>query len=171
MITIDANGRAYVEGLVEGKRELGGVGNSAEDPLLVDPDGFDDIPGTEDDNLRLLPGSPAINAGDPAPDLSPSTDLDGHPRILCDRLDMGAYEFGIGDYDCDQAVDLFDFAAWKSCMTGPDTAKPYDAGCEAFDFNADDLIDLSDFAGFQSSLRNQRRPRPTETARPTSPRH
>ncbi len=35
------------------------------DPLLVDPDGTDDVLGNEDDDFHLLPGSPALNAGDP----------------------------------------------------------------------------------------------------------
>ncbi len=34
------------------------------DPLFVNPPGVDGIIGTLDDNLRLMPGSPAINAGD-----------------------------------------------------------------------------------------------------------
>ncbi len=122
----------------------GGVGNSGVDPMFVDPLGADGIAGTEDDDLRLLPGSPAINAGDPNTAGLPATDLDGHPRVLCGRVDIGAYEFGIGDFNCDQSVDLFDFANWSACMTGPHSG-PYGAGCEAFDFNADSAIDLSDF--------------------------
>ena len=65
---------------------------------------------------------------------------------------MGAYEFGIGDYDFDQGVDLTDFAAWSSCMTGPstaDTAVPHDP-CVAFDFDGDGDVDLLDFGGFQA---------------------
>lgn len=41
----------------------GGYGNFDADPMFVDPDGLDDIPGTLDDDYRLLPGSPAIDAG------------------------------------------------------------------------------------------------------------
>ena len=63
---------------------------------------------------------------------------------------MGAYEFGIGDFTCDQTVDLTDFANWESCMTGPD-AGPYPAGCEAFDFEFDGDVDLKDFRGFQET--------------------
>lgn len=62
---------------------------------------------------------------------------------------MGAYEFGIGDYDCDQDVDLLDFADWVDCMTGPDSG-PYLDGCEAFHFDCDADVDLTDFAGFQA---------------------
>ena len=129
-----------------------GAGNLSDDPMCVDADGPDDIPGTEDDNLRLLPGSLCIDAGDPdfVPDPG-ETDLDGHARVLCDRVDMGAYEFGIGDYDCDRNVDLTDFASWIACMTGPDGG-PYDAGCEAFDFEFDGYVTLRDFAGFQKEF-------------------
>jgi hypothetical protein len=97
----------------------GGVGNSGLDPMFVDADGADDIAGTEDDDLRLMPGSPAINAGDPDETYLPPVDLDGHARVLCGRVDIGAYEFGIGDYDCDEIVDLTDFANWEDCMMGP----------------------------------------------------
>jgi hypothetical protein len=60
---------------------------------------------------------------------------------------MGAYELGIGDYECDDDVDLADFTSWEACMTGPD-AGPYDPGCEAFDFEYDDDVDLDDYAQF-----------------------
>ncbi len=129
----------------------GGIGNSGIDPMFVDADGVDDFAGTGDDDLRLLPGSPAINAGDPNEIYLPLADLDGHARVLCDRVDLGAYEFGIGDYNCDQSVDLSDFSTWQSCMTGPG-ATSIPAGCEAFDFNVDSTIDLRDFAGLVVAL-------------------
>ncbi|MBI4718729.1 MAG: hypothetical protein HY763_13055, partial [Planctomycetes bacterium] len=127
---------------------LGGVGNSGDDPLFVDPDGPDDIPGNEDDDFRLRAGSPGINAGDP--DYAPEpgdVDLDGHPRRLCGRVDLGAYEFGIGDFDCDGSVGPSDLADWAGCCNGPGK-KSVASGCEAFDFNADTDVDLADFAGF-----------------------
>jgi Right handed beta helix region len=137
--------------IVEGwTGDLGGVGNSGLDPMFVDADGPDDIAGIEDDNLRLLPGSPAINTGDPVGFVGPAADLDGHPRTMCGWRDIGAYEFGIGDYDCDQTVDLWDFSAWDSCAAGPDPiGTPYSDDCKPFDFNTDSTIDLLDFAGFQ----------------------
>jgi hypothetical protein len=104
-----------------------GGGNIDADPMLVDADGIDNSPGTEDDNLRLRSGSPCIDAGDsnsvPAdtPDLDEDDnttepipwDLDGHNRFFDDPntidtgagtppiVDMGAYEFGpfCGDPD------------------------------------------------------------------------
>ena len=90
--------------------------------MFLDPHGNDGLPGTEDDNLRLSPGSLCIDAGDntavPADsadldgdlDTSERTplDLDGNPRFVDDLdtvdtgvddlptypevVDMGAYE-------------------------------------------------------------------------------
>jgi hypothetical protein len=64
------------------------------DPFFVDP---------ENGDLRLQEGSPAINAGDPDTDLSlfladnsdNPIDLDGNPRVLEGRIDIGPYEFDI----------------------------------------------------------------------------
>jgi len=69
-------------------------GNIDAEPYFVDPDGEDNVVGTEDDNLRLSLGSPCIDTGDNTA-IPPSvlTDLDGNPRIVGDRVDMGAYEF------------------------------------------------------------------------------
>ncbi len=96
-----------------------GNGNIGADPLFVDFDGPDNNNGTEDDDLRLSPGSPAIDAAN-TPALPLDTDdadgdgntterypfdLAGNPRILDDPTttdtgvpgspvaDMGAYEY------------------------------------------------------------------------------
>jgi len=79
------------------------------DPLLVDPDGADDTLGTNDDDLRLQAGSPAIDAGntnyvqesvigsdlngDGDRDDTITTDLDGNARVVGNRVDIGAYEY------------------------------------------------------------------------------
>ncbi len=128
---------------------LGGVGNLSNVPLFVDADGPDGTPGTDDDNLRLSPASPCINMGDP--DFVPepdATELDGHARILCGRVDMGTYEYGFGDYTCDRSVNLSDFAALQRCFTGFGGG-PYGEGCEAFDLEYDGHVDLNDFGVFQ----------------------
>jgi hypothetical protein len=73
-----------------------GRGNINADPFFVDADGADNIFGTEDDNLRLLPGSPCTDRGDnSAVPPSVTEDLDGNPRIMDGTVDMGAYEGGI----------------------------------------------------------------------------
>jgi len=153
--------------IVEGWTGIyGGDGNSGLDPMLVDPDGPDDMPGTEDDNVRLSPNSPAVDDGLSSSPYLRSPELDGHARILCGDVDIGAYEFGIGDFNCDRTVNLSDFTHWPGCITGPDPPQSplgkggrkdhvsgeTPQGCEAFDFNADADIDLADFAAFDAEF-------------------
>ncbi len=124
-------------------------GMISDDPLFLDSDGADGIAGNEDDNLRLSPNSPCIDAGDPAitqPLLE--TDLDGHARILCDILDIGAYESGFGDIDCNRVVDVFDFGSWEVCVAQGMAGK-LDPVCVPFDADADGDIDILDFQAFQ----------------------
>ena len=71
----------------------------------------------------------------------------GFAGSLCEE----AGACGSGDYNCNQSVDLLDFGAWESCMTGP-AGGPYSEDCAPFDFNADQVIDVSDFAGFQRAF-------------------
>ena len=47
---------------------MGGIGNIGYDPQIIDPNGNDNILGTEDDNLRLLPDSHCIDAGTNSPE-------------------------------------------------------------------------------------------------------
>jgi hypothetical protein len=75
-----------------------GDGNIDADPLFVDPNGPDDFPGTEDDDLHLRIESPCTDAGDNTAvpqdvsdldddgDFSERTplDLDGHARFIDD---------------------------------------------------------------------------------------
>jgi hypothetical protein len=79
-----------------------GPGNIDSDPCFVSP-GYWDVNRTPDDteddfwvdgDYHLLPDSPCINAGDPNYVPEPNeTDLDGKPRVIGGRIDMGAYEF------------------------------------------------------------------------------
>ncbi|MBW8000595.1 MAG: hypothetical protein FVQ80_01055 [Planctomycetes bacterium] len=71
----------------------GGEGNIDDNPKFVQP-GFWDGNVWVDGDYHLLLGSPSINTGDPAyPPAPGETDLDGNPRILEGRIDMGCYEF------------------------------------------------------------------------------
>ncbi len=132
---------------------LGGTGNTAVAPQFVDAVGSDGVAGTSDDDLRLLAGSPAINGGDPAVVAQVDTgfDLDRGPRVLCGRIDMGAFEFGLFDFDCDQTIGSRDVAGWSDCLQGP-AAPISDPACLAFDGDGNSRIDLSDFARFETCL-------------------
>ena len=79
--------------------------NKNVDPRFKWPLGFDRLPGTLDDDLHLLPESPAIDAGNNAAvPAGVTTDLDGNPRFVDiptfpdtgsgtpPTVDMGAYE-------------------------------------------------------------------------------
>lgn len=64
---------------------LGGMGNIGDEPLFVDSTGG---------NYHLSELSPCINAGDPNHLVDPNeSDIDGQPRIIGGRVDMGADEF------------------------------------------------------------------------------
>jgi len=76
------------------------------DPLFVDPPGPDGRPGTADDSLQVLPGSPALDGGGSSLLPADATDLDrdgdrgerlpldlaGAARVQGDAVDAGAYE-------------------------------------------------------------------------------
>ena len=78
-----------------------GIGNIDADLCFVDP-GFWDSNGTPGDanddfwidgDYYLMPASPCIDTGDPCYISGPNeTDLDGNPRVIGGRIDMGVYE-------------------------------------------------------------------------------
>ncbi len=116
--------------------------NIDDDPLFV----------TLPDDLHLTTDSPCRDTGNQkllSADIL--TDLDGHARVLCDDVDMGAYEFGVGDQNCDAVVNLFDFASWPVCMNGPDFGV-IPMTCQAFDYATDRDVDLLDYAAFQLAI-------------------
>jgi len=70
-------------------------------------------------DYHLLPDSPCINAGDPYYIAEPNeTDIDGKPRVIAGRIDMGAYEFNhipVADAGPDQTVEAQ--APWGATVT------------------------------------------------------
>jgi len=131
----------------------GGSNNTSDNPLFADPDGYDNLPATwQDNNYRPGIDSLCIDSGNnTAPQLSGiTTDLDYKPRFHNTIIDRGAYEFNptsSADFDHDYDVDLYDYGHFNDCASGP--AIPLTAGCEAKDFDNDNDVDQNDFALFQ----------------------
>ncbi len=141
-----------VEGWTGG---LGGIGNLGDDPAFADPSGPDGIPGTSDDDLRLLDGSPCVDAGDPGFAAPGATDLDGHKRVWDGKgtgsavVDMGAYELGshaYGDLNCDGLIDKLDIDPFVQALVSPELYAASHPGCAAAlgDVNADGVINPFD---------------------------
>ena len=111
----------------------------------------------------LLPGSPAINAGDPTLILGtngvPEFDQRGAPftRIAGGRIDIGAYESQPaagtfdGDFDGDGDVDGRDFLAWQRNYgaAGPQVTKAQG------DATGDHDVDANDLAVWQATYGRQ----------------
>lgn len=57
-------------------------GNTGDDPRFLDPDGDDEVLGTEDDNLRPGPGSPCLDAGDNNRIPADTADLDKDGNLI-----------------------------------------------------------------------------------------
>ncbi len=146
---------------------LGGNNTNA-DPLFVDSNGTDNIPGTEDDDVRLLPGSPCIDTGDDDADIDastsglqplPPTDVDGNPRIFDCHVDIGAYEFQgenimFGDFDDNCLIDLDDYEVFEICLSlsGPGGDPFFQECSDIFDSDDDGDVDLADFSAFQIAI-------------------
>ncbi len=84
-----------------------GEGNIEKDPRFVDLDGPDDNPETyEDNNFRLLPDSPCIDAGINV--WFPGFEMDGNLRVAFGRdsltVDMGAYEYNAKPFVVTQVI-------------------------------------------------------------------
>ncbi|WP_374760241.1 choice-of-anchor Q domain-containing protein [Dyadobacter pollutisoli] len=74
-----------------------GDGNLSDDPQFKDPanlKGPDGFWGTDDDGLKLVTGSSAINSGNNS-GVNTTTDLTGADRVQGNTVDRGAYEGGI----------------------------------------------------------------------------
>ena len=149
---------------IQGGWSGAGGNNINADPRFLDADGWDNIVGTLDENLRLSWNSPCIDVGDnnavpsDTADLDDDgntieqtpLDLDSRPRFVdgdCNGtviVDMGAYEFNYayaGDFDGDCDIDFFDFAILANSWLQNDPLRdiaPPPAG--------DDIVDIYDLA-------------------------
>jgi hypothetical protein len=147
---------------VQGGWSGAGNDNINVDPLFVDPDGPDGIPGTDDDNLRLSEGSRCIDAGDNSA-VTVTTDLDGRPRILdgdgdlVATVDMGAYEYlplVLGDMNCDAALDPADITPFALALVDRSGYGQTYLGCDIArgDMNGDTFLDARDIQAFVTEL-------------------
>lgn len=145
--------------VIEGGWGGNGMNNIDSDPLYIDADGADDIPGTADDDLHLDSFSLCINAGDP--NYRGQFDMDGEKRVRYQNVDIGAYEvFPIGgDLNTDERVDLDDLILfldgdmWLVEVDLVDFALfasqwMYGTGPIAGDLNGDKKVDLDDLILF-----------------------
>lgn len=137
---------------------LGGVGNISNNPGFVDQDGFDNVVGTEDDDLRLSHGSPCVDSGDNAA-VKPYiiTDLDDHRRFADGDgdgyviVDMGAYEYAsvaFDHFDKDRGVSLTHCAPCATVASSTLTKRGGTLWAPEHDVNirANGFIDLLDLA-------------------------
>ena len=78
-----------------------------------------DYPDVNKPDYHLLPDSPCINTGDPNYIAGPNeTDLEGKPRVIGGRIDMGPYEFNhipVADAGQDRTVEAQ--AHWGATVT------------------------------------------------------
>jgi hypothetical protein len=55
------------------------------------------------------------------------------------------------DCNIDGGIDLYDYAAFEACMSGPEDG-PLELACVCFDLDGDDDVDLEDMGAFQRSF-------------------
>jgi len=98
-----------------------GPGNIDAKPFFVET-GYWDVNGLWlNGDYHLLSDSPCIDTGDPNYTPEPNeTDLDGRPRILGGRIDMGAYEYVIAAIQAEAEIDphtlnLTSKGRWITC--------------------------------------------------------
>jgi predicted outer membrane repeat protein len=146
-------------------------------PQYADQFGPDNILGTTDDDLSLLPGSPCIDAGDNGRLTADFADVDidnglgeitpldlaRNPRRVDDLgtvdtglgaspiTDMGAREFVDcpADFNEDGFLDFFDYDDYVACYEG--------FGCppgKTADFNGDGFADFFDYDAFVFAFEN-----------------
>ena len=82
-----------------------GVGNIASDPLFID---------TSEGNYHLSVWSLCVNSGNPTGEIEPNeTDIDGEPRVINGRIDIGSDEFDYEGPILEVSADKFIFYGFK----------------------------------------------------------
>jgi hypothetical protein len=144
-----------------------GPGCITGNPLFADADGADNIVGTTDDDLGLVPGSPCIDAGDNGRLTADFADVDidnnlGEitPLDLARQArrvdDLGTADTGLGvspitdmgarefvdcpaDFNEDGFLDFFDY---------DDFVKAFETGDIVADYNEDQFLDFFDYDAY-----------------------
>jgi hypothetical protein len=114
-------------------------------PITIDPSNLDRVDplfaDAANDDLRLLPGSPMIDAGTAFGIVLPELDLEGKPRLLGNSVEIGAYE-----YD-DDILDRYVLAVSQiGSGAGVIVIDPEGIECSgdcAYEYPADSLLSLS----------------------------
>jgi CSLREA domain-containing protein len=114
------------------------------------------LDGTKLPTQALLPGSPAINAGDPAAVAGangvPQFDERGTPftRVFGGRIDIGAIESQPnplpGDYNFDGVVDAADYIVWRATLGATNDLRA--------DGNGNSIVDNGDYTFWQTHFGN-----------------
>jgi hypothetical protein len=109
--------------------------NTNDNPNFMDPDGPDNDPGTYNDNdYRLKPNSPCIDAGQNRAWMVTAVDLDGNPRILngrySDTVDMGAYEYVLFDFRLQKVEQIGGGKIRLTWTSRPDTSYGIDTSSD-----------------------------------------
>lgn len=98
-------------------------------------------------DYHLLDGSPCIQAGDPQTVVGQDeVDIDGDPRILYGRIDIGFDEVVQRDYSGDSLVDMEDLLVWTGHWMEPECSEP--SWCGGADLTFDGKVGIEDLSVF-----------------------
>lgn len=132
-----------------GSTLIWGAGNIDVEPLFVNPGYWDPWYWIGGD-YHLLPESQCIDAGDPNyPADDNDVDLDGNPRVIGSRIDMGAYEYSperFPDLNGDGIVNFEDYAILVYYWINDICEEP--EWCEGSDLDESGAVDFYDLAIF-----------------------
>lgn len=126
------------------------AGNIEDEALFVDPNQGD---------FHLATDSPCIGAGDPAETGIGQVDLDGEPRVMGGRVEMGVDEFTdrsflYGDMNCDGVANSLDIDPFTLAITEPTGYEAQYPSCniDNGDINSDGSLNSLDIDPFVEIL-------------------
>ena len=132
-----------------------GAGNINTDPCFIDSSAGD---------YHLLPILPCLDAGDPNYSPAPHEfDIDGEPRVMGGRVDIGADEVSdmLADFDDDGIIYTQDLSLLSQKWLSTSGDQTWD---DVYDLNLDSAVDFTDFASFAKGW-----DRELDTEEPTIP--